>query len=69
MGEKRIGRPPRGTPLSTPIWCGQLDQKDRQYILDHTTPTERGRALLALAQQNVAAQDKTCVVHYAPSAV
>ena len=56
MGEKRIGRPPRGTPLSTPIWCGQLEPEDRQYILDHTTPTERGWALLELARKNATQQ-------------
>ena len=56
MGEKRIGRPPRGTPLSTPIWCGQLDQDVRAFILKYTTPTERGHALLELARKNATQQ-------------
>ena len=49
-----MARPKRGTPLSTPIWCGQLDQDVRAFILKYTTPTERGKALLELAMRNAA---------------
>jgi hypothetical protein len=51
-GGKRegAGRPRRAEPKSKPIWCGQISEEQRQYIITSLTPTERFDALRQYAQ-------------------
>jgi hypothetical protein len=46
------GKPPRTEPKSRPIWCGQMSEVDRQFILDNTTPAQRYHVLLVEATRN-----------------
>lgn len=50
-GGKRpgAGKPRRAEPKSKPIWCGQMSDAERQLIIAHLTPEERGRLLLEAA--------------------
>jgi hypothetical protein len=54
LGGKRpgAGRKRRKEPKSRPIWCGQMSEVDRQFILDNTTPADRFRVLIAMATCN-----------------
>jgi len=44
------GRHPRQEPKALPIWCGQMSEQDRQFILDKLTPEERCAALMEAAK-------------------
>lgn len=46
---KGAGRKTRSTPKSKPIWCGQISELDRDFIVTHLSPDERFRALMAAA--------------------
>ena len=47
-GGKRegAGRPPRQEPKARPIWCGQMSEQDRAFIMDTLAPDERFDALM-----------------------
>ena len=49
----RLGSPPRDEPKSRPIWCGQIDEETRQWLMDVLSPEERFAALhlAALAKE------------------
>ena len=46
---KGAGRKTRSTPKSKPIWCGQISESDRDFIVRWLSPDERFRALMAAA--------------------
>lgn len=50
-GGKRegAGRKTRSTPKSLPIWCGQITNEQRDFILRWLSPDERFGALAAKA--------------------
>ena len=43
------GRKARPSPKSKGIWCGQISQEDRDFIIQHLTPEERYQVLMAAA--------------------
>ena len=45
------GRKARPTPKSKPLWCGQISDEDRKFILDNLTPDERYQVLMAAANK------------------
>jgi hypothetical protein len=45
------GRKARPSPKSKGIWCGQISQEDRDFIIQHLTPEERYQVLMAAANK------------------
>ena len=43
------GRKPRPNQKSKGIWCGQISQEDRDFIIQHLTPDERFQVLMVAA--------------------
>lgn len=43
------GRKARPSPKSKSIWCGQISQEDRDFIIQHLTPEDRYQVLMAAA--------------------
>ena len=50
-GGKRegAGRKPRPSQKAKCIWCGQITQEDRAFIIRHLTPVDRHLILMAAA--------------------
>jgi len=50
-GGKRqgAGRKSRPTRKSRPIWCGQVSEEDRTFIINRLSPEERFSALMTAA--------------------
>ena len=46
---KGAGRKARSEPKAKPIWCGQISQEDREFIMNMLTPDERFRKLMTAA--------------------
>jgi hypothetical protein len=52
-GERQgAGRKPRPTPKSKSIWCGQITEDQRDFIIQSLTPEERFQILLMAATHN-----------------
>lgn len=51
---KGAGRPRRTDTKSLPIWCGQIEQEDRELILSCLTPVERFQVLMEAAREKTA---------------
>lgn len=43
------GRKARHFPKAKGIWCGQISQDDRDFIIQHLTPNDRFQVLMAAA--------------------
>lgn len=52
---KGAGRKTRLTPKSKPIWCGQISESDRDFIVRWLSPDERFSVLMAAANNCVQA--------------
>ena len=52
-GGKRegAGRPPRHAAKAKSIWCGQLTDEEREFIINNLTPEERLEALMKAARK------------------
>lgn len=52
-GGSRVGagRKARTTPKSKPIWCGQVSEEDRAFIMKWLEPDERFQVLLKAANK------------------
>ena len=50
-GGSRIGagRKARTEPKAGLIWCGQISQEDRAFIIQHLSPNDRYQVLMAAA--------------------
>lgn len=48
---KGAGRKARPSPKSKPIWCGQISDEDRKFIVDNLSPDERYQVLMAAANK------------------
>lgn len=46
---KGAGRKARSIPKAKPIWCGQISQEDREFIMKWLSPDERFSKLMAAA--------------------
>lgn len=52
-GGKRegAGRPPRPNAKAKSVWCGQITDEEREFIIKNLTPEERLEALLKAARK------------------
>lgn len=46
---KGAGRKARPSPKSKPIWCGQISEEDRVFIVKWLSPDQRHQVLMAAA--------------------
>ena len=45
------GRKSRPVPKSKPIWCGQISEEDRAFIVKWLSPEDRYQVLMAAANK------------------
>lgn len=54
------GRKARPSAKSKPIWCGQISEKDRSFIMQWLSPDDRFQVLMAAANN---ASSRTVGMH------